>query len=199
MLAKETLVELYCNQKMSMAEIAKHLGVPYKTVVYWMSKHGIPRRSPSEATYVKRNPDGDPFKIKKLKTKEDSELFAFGVGLYAGEGKKTCNSEVGFANTDARIIKSFLRFLREICGVNENKIVAELNIFDDVDLEAAVKYWMYVTNIPRTQFVKPIVRKSRDGTYKNKSVYGTLTVRVFNKKLLSQILSWCDEMLERHP
>lgn len=197
MLAKETLVELYCNQKMSMAEIAEHLGVPYKTVVYWMSKHGIPRRTPSEATYVKRNPDGDPFKIKELKTKEDFELFALGVGLYAGEGKKS-GLYVGLGNTDSRVIKTFLAFLRKICQVDEAKISAELNIYDDVDLESAIKYWVEVTNIPKTRFSKSIVRKSRGGTYRNKSIYGTLTVKVCNTKLLAQILSWYDEMFERH-
>ena len=51
-----------------MVEVAQYLGVPYKTVVYWMGKHDISRRSASEAAYVKNNPDGDPFKIKELKT-----------------------------------------------------------------------------------------------------------------------------------
>ena len=197
MLAKETLTEFYCNQKMSMAEVAKYLGVPYKTVVYWMSKHGIPRRTRSEAIYIKQNPKGDPFKIKELKTKEDFELFTLGVGLYIGEGSKTKDS-VALANSDSRIIKAFLKFLRELCGVDEAKIKTELNIFDDVDLEAAIDYWMEVTQIPKSRFGKPIVRKSRGGTYKNKSKYGTLTINVCNTKLLAKILSWCDEMLERH-
>jgi transposase-like protein len=82
MLAKETLVELYYNQKLSMAEIAKKLGVSNSNVYYWMGKYGIPRRTRSEAIYIKQNPKGDPFKIKELKTKEDVELFTLGVGLY---------------------------------------------------------------------------------------------------------------------
>jgi len=197
MLTKETLVELYYNQELSMAEIAKKLGISNSNVYYWMSKHGIPRRTQSEATYVKRNPNGDPFKIHELKTKEDFELFALGVGLYAGEGKKS-GLYVGLGNADPRIIKTFLAFLRKICQVDEAKISAELNIYDDVNLEAAVKYWVEVTNIPRTRFSKSIVRKSRGGTYRNKSIYGTLTVKVCNTKLLAQILSWCGEMLGRH-
>jgi len=73
MLTKETLVELYCTQKMSMAEVAKHLDVPYKTVVYWMSKHGIPRRTQSEAIYIKQNPKGDPSKLFFKKEKFDQK------------------------------------------------------------------------------------------------------------------------------
>jgi len=97
MLAKETLTELYCNQKLSMAEIAKKLEV--STIYYWMSKYGIPRRIRSEAIYIKQNPKGDPFKIKELKTKEDFELFTLGVGLYIGEGSKTKDS-VALANME---------------------------------------------------------------------------------------------------
>jgi len=117
--------------------------------------------------------------------------------LYIGEGSKTKDS-VALANSDARIIKTFLKFLREFCGVDEAKIIASLNIFDDVDLECAINYWMEVTQIPKSRFGKPIVRKSRGGMYKNKSKYGTLTINVCNTKLLGQILSWCNEMLERH-
>jgi len=197
MLAKETLVELYYNQKLSMAEIAKKLGVSNSNVYYWMSKHGIPRRIRSEAIYIKQNPNGDPFKIKELKTKEEFELFTLGIGLYLGEGSKT-KDNVALANSDSRIIKVFLKFLREFCGVDEAKMTTELNIFDDVDLEIVMKYWMEVTQIPQSRFGKPIVRKSRGGMYKNKSKYGTLTVIVCNTKLLAKILSWCDEMLERH-
>jgi len=162
-----------------------------------MGKHDIPRRSRSEAAYVKHNPDGDPFKIKKLKTKEDFELFTLGVGLYIGEGSKT-KDVVALANSDSRIIKAFLKFLRELCGVGEAKITTELNIFDDIDLEVAINYWMKVTQIPKSRFGKPIVRKSRGGMYKDKSKYGTLTVKVCNTKLLARILSWCDETLERN-
>jgi len=102
-LDKEKLLDLYRTQKMSMAEVARELGTTETCVLYWMDKYNIPRRSRSEATYVKRNPDGDPFAIKELKTKEDFELFTLGVGLYIGEGHKRGYS-AALANADPQVI-----------------------------------------------------------------------------------------------
>ena len=167
---REKLLDLYRTQKRSMAEIARELGTTETSVVYWMEKYNIPRRSWSEATYAKRNPNGDPFKIKELRTKEDFELFALGVGLYIGEGHKRGYS-AALVNADPQVIKVFLKFLREICRVDESKIYAELNVFDDLDVEATIHYWQEVTQIPISRFRKPIVRKSRGGTYQNKSAY----------------------------
>jgi hypothetical protein len=88
MLTKETLLEMYTEKQLSMHEIADNLGCSDNQVVYWMSKYEIPRRSLSDAIYLHSNPNGDPFKLKKIETLEDAELLGMGVGLYWGEGKK---------------------------------------------------------------------------------------------------------------
>lgn len=66
MIEKSILEKLYLNEKLSMVEIATRLQVTDHAVVWWMSKHNIPRRHWSEASYVKHNPDGDPFKIRDV-------------------------------------------------------------------------------------------------------------------------------------
>ena len=65
-----------------MKEISDKTGWKYEKIIYWMQKFNIPRRSRSEATYVKRNPNGDPFKIKKNLTKNEILLRGLGLGLY---------------------------------------------------------------------------------------------------------------------
>jgi len=172
-----------------MTKIAEKLGCSVNKVVYWMDQHGIPRRGWDEASYVKHNPNGDPFKIKELETDEERDLFQLGLGLYIGEGTKN-KRDVRLANTDPQVIRTFLRFLREICQVDESKIFAWLNIFDDVNLEEAQEYWEQVTGLPRAQFYKPTVRSSRGGSYQNKSRYGTVTVGISNAKLSSKIGEW---------
>ena len=101
-----------------MQEIADELRVNLKTIQYWMDNHQIPRRNQSDATYVKRNSAGDPFKIKEALSEEERALLHLAIGLYLGEGKKYegCAS-VALGNTDPLIIRIFLKFLREICGV----------------------------------------------------------------------------------
>ncbi len=192
---KEQLEQLYLREHLSMAEIAEALNCSVNKVVYWMNRHAIPRRHRDEASYVKHNPEGDPFKIKNLETDDERALFHLGVGLYIGEGTKS-RHRVSISNADPQVIRAFLRFLRQICQVEEKKIFAWLNIFDDVNLEEAQAYWEQVTGLPRTQFYKPIVRSGKKGSYQTKSRYGTLTVGVSNTKLANQIREWYKTILE---
>jgi hypothetical protein len=193
---KEQLERLYCDERLSMAEIAQELDCSINKVVYWMEHHQIPRRNRDEANYIKHNPNGDPFRIKEIETAEDRELFQLGIGLYIGEGSKE-KHRVLLANTDPDVIRAFLRFLREICGVDEKRIYAWLNIFDDVDLEEASNYWKQVTGLSESQFFKPTIRTSKGGSYRNKSRYGTLTVGLSSTKLSSKIQEWCQATLRR--
>ena len=181
-----------------MAAIAERLGCSLNTVVYWMNKYGIPRRDTSEAIYRWHNPDGDPFEIRMPETDDEWELSLLAIGLYIGEGKKQSDADVSLSNTDPRVIQVFLRFLRQVCRVEESKIWAWLNVFDDVDLVAAQEYWQAVTGLPEAQFYKATVRPRRGGTYSNLSEYGTLTVGVSNTRLRKIVLRWCDEYLEKY-
>jgi hypothetical protein len=194
MLTKEKLKKLY-NSGLSMTEIAVRVGISTSGVKYLADKYNILRRSRSEANYLKYNPEGDPFKIKKLKTKKDIELFNLGIGLFLGEGTKKDKFNIALANSNPQILNIFLRFLREICGVKKRKIKAALNIFDDVDSKKAVKFWSKTTKISVNQMKSITIRKSKGGTYKNKSPWGTLTVFVSNVKLKIIIDKWCSNLL----
>jgi transposase-like protein len=195
-IGKEQLEQLYLRERLSMAEIANKLNCSENKVVYWMNRHEISRRSWDEASYIKHNPDGDPFEIKELETDEEHGLFQLGIGLYIGEGTKN-NRDVRLANTNPQVIRTFLRFLREICQVDESKIFAWLNIFDDTDLHQAQTFWKHVTGLPDSQFYKPTVRTSKGGNYLSKSEVGTLTLIVNNTRLAKQIRKWCENSLRQ--
>jgi hypothetical protein len=197
MITKEKLEKLY-NKGLSMMEIAVKTGCSNSGVRYLAEKYNIPRRSRSEANYLKYNPVGNPFKIKKLKTKKDLELFNLGIGLFLGEGTKKNKYNVALANSDPGIIKLFLVFIRQICGVKDFKIKAALNIFDDMNLNEALNFWQKETGIPHLRFATSIIRKSKGGTYKNKSKYGTLTVYVSNMKLKALMDEWCQDALTHY-
>ncbi len=197
-LNKNILEELYNVQKLSMAEMAARLGCSPNKIVYWMVKHGIQRRNISEAIYQWRNADGNPFKIHLPESEVERELFFIAIGLYVGEGKKRTVHEVSLANTNPQIVRIFLRFLREICGVDEDRLWAWINIFDDAHLVEAQTYWEQVTGLSRASFYKPIVRPRRGGSYLNLSQYGTVTVGVSNTKLCEIVKAWCQEYLKQH-
>lgn len=197
MISKSILENLYSNG-LSMTDIAKKMSVSENQVVYWMNQYKIPRRDRSQASYLKSNPNGDPFIISLLDSNEKLALFSVGIGLFLGEGTKKTDHSVSFTNSDPKIIKLYLRFIREICGVKEFKIRAWLNIFDDSKLEKALTYWSNITNIQQERFYKTTVRRRKVGTYKNKNLYGTITILVGNKKLLHIINQWCSVFLSEN-
>jgi hypothetical protein len=95
-------------------------------------------------------------------------------------------------------MRVFLKFLREICGVDETKPWAWLNIFDDQDLSKAQRYWQSVTQLRKSQFYKAIVRPHRGGSYSNLSANGTVTVGLTNRNLREIVLKWCAEYLRKY-
>ena len=190
---KDELARLYYEQKLSMQEIANQLGWSLNKVVYWMEQYGFERRGWSEATYVKRNPNGDPFKIRMPETLEEKELFALALGLYMGEGVKKGLHQVAMANTNPAILRIFLTFLEKFCGVSRSEVKVWINIFDDSNVETAMKWWSEELNLSLEQFYETAVRKSRGGNYTKKSEYGTLSVAFLNVKLKRVVDDWCSE------
>src|SRR3989344_9085899 len=120
MLSKEKLNKLYSGGK-SLSEISNELNFSVHKIKYWMDKYKIKRRSLSDALYIKNNSNGDPFKIKTDLDKKEIFLLGMGLGIYWGEGNKVTANSVRVANTDPYMIKSFITFLKKICGVENSK------------------------------------------------------------------------------
>jgi len=126
------LEKLYLKNKKSSKEISNIFKCSENKVNYWLNKYNIPKRSISEAVYLRLNPKGDPFKLKKLKTKEEALLFGLGIGLYWGEGTKRNEYAVRLGNTDPALIKKFIEFLENIYSIDRKKLRFGLQIFSDM-------------------------------------------------------------------
>jgi len=172
-----------------MAEIAKKSNCSINKVTYWMSKHGIKRRSRSEAGYIKLNPEGDPFLIKKNLTKEEKFLYGLGLGIYWGEGEKASRNTVRVANTDPYLIIAFKKFLLEICQLKEQKLTYSIVCFNDTSPENAKNYWSKILKTSKEKFGKIVqVSIQGKGKYKRKSEFGVCTVTASNIKLKAWIM-----------
>lgn len=189
-LTKEKLKSLY-NSGLSIKDISDKENLSYSLVRYWVNKYKIPRRSWSDATYAKRNPDGDPFKVKEKLNKKEVELKGLGLGIYWGEGDKSPNNtSVRIGNTDPFLIKKFREFLRKIYQVKEAKFSYGLILFNDVEEIRAVNFWKKHLRIERKQLGKiTIIPPQGKGTYKKKSEHGVLMMSFTNKKLKEHILN----------
>ncbi len=186
MINKLKLKHLYIDSKLSMKEIAETLNISVGSVDWWMKKHHIPKRPRSEANYEKYNKSGDPFSIANINTIDKALLYGLGVGLFWGEGNKVSNTSLRLGNTDPALIRSYLRFLREVCTVNEKKIRFGLQVFNDSDPIAAKRFWIRELSIASEQFMPTIsaIAPQGIGTYRRKNQYGVVTVYVNNIKLV---------------
>jgi hypothetical protein len=196
MIERKKLLRLYESEGKSMQETAKILGCSLHSVQYWLQKYKIKSRSRSEALYLKYNPSGDPFKLKAQFNRKDLILLGFGLGLWWGEGSKLHHGTIRLGNTDVRLIKKFVSFLVEICGVSPLKIRYGLQLFTDINPIEAKRYWMdNLQMLPEQFFPKIVVTPSgKLGTYRKKSLYGVLTVYCANIKL-RKIL---DQLMEKY-
>ncbi len=183
------LKRIYVHGK-SMAEIAKIHNCSVHKVEYWMDKYGIKRRSWSEATYVKRNPKGDPFLIKKRLTDREKFLLGLGIGIYWGEGDKVTRHQVRVSNTDPRVLKTFVAFLRNICQLKKKKITYSLICFNDTNPNTARNFWAKELRISPEKFGKITqIPTQGKGTYKRKSKYGVCSAAASNIKLKRWLMS----------
>jgi len=179
-----SLAQLYLEKNLSVAEISKLEKCSEGKINYWLAKFNIPKRTISDAIYLKRNPEGDPFKVKVPSNQEEAMLLGLGLGLYWGEGTKSNKLSIRLGNTNPRIIEKFIEFLVKIYGINKEKLRFGLQIFSDMKPDKALKFWLNELGIGKQQFQKVIVTKSRGvGTYRHKTKYGVLTVYFHNKKL----------------
>lgn len=182
LLSKEKLESLYSEGK-SMIDIAELSYCSVHKVAYWMEKYGIKRRSINDAIYLKLNPNGDPFKIKKVLSRSDFFLYGLGLGIYWGEGDKSPKQSVRVANTDPGLLIMFKKFLINICGVSENKILYSIICFNDSDPKQCARFWKEKLELLEEKFGKIVqIPPQGKGIYKNKSQFGVCTLSVHNIK-----------------
>lgn len=152
------------EQGLPLSDIATALGVSKSSVSLWVRDvqfEPLPRRRgrrrAPNALALRKQAEIDRLlqegrdRIGRL---SEREFLVAGAALYAGEGAKT-NGAVKFANSDPRMIRFFCAWLRHFFDVDESRLRMRLYLHQGLDLDAAIGYWSALTEIPRSQFVKP--------------------------------------------
>jgi len=184
---------LYWDKKYNIEEIAQKLDVSVWSLYNFIRKNNMPRRSTSEVNYIV-NKNKPQFKIKENLNILEEKLKIAGIMLYWAEG--TLKGEtVDFANSNPEMIEIFLKFLREICGVNEQRLRIYLYAYSYQNIDELKKHWHKVTNIPISQFTKPYIREGNPNLSGRKLPYGLIHIRYNDKRLLELIRSWIDEFI----
>lgn len=201
---------------LAMGDIAKELGVAKSSVSYWVRDVKL-----TKAQRTKLNANGHSIdaiekrRIARLKNTaakrknivnaaiheaealSKNTLWCVGVALYWGEGGKTQNM-ARIANSDPEVIKTMMRFFREICDIPKEKFRGHIHTFAHCDEKKAELYWSKVSNIPHSQFFKTYKKQSSASKNKRDALpYGTFQIYVHDTDFFFRLMGWI-EYLKKH-
>jgi hypothetical protein len=190
----EKVRKLYYDKQLCVNDVAKKLGVSIDAVFYCMRKNGFSRRKKHESNLIRYERSKPSFTPKKISNERLRNLRAIGTMLYWGEGAKSEKMKiVDFANSDKDMIILFLKFLREICGVDERRLRVFPYFYANQNIEKNISFWTKITKIKKAQFTKPYIRNDFDESKKYKMPHGLIHIRYADKKLLRLIKNWIEE------
>lgn len=192
------------------SEIRRIVHVPKSTLSDWLSKYPLTK----EQIFIleknrKRNKDLSIEKViqtKRIKREKrlaktyidqkknllplsSKEIYLVGLFLYWGEGSKSLKGAVSLSNTDPRVIKFFLFWLKRGLRIPRKKIRVLVHLYEDMDKNGELNYWSKELNIPRVQFTKPYIKKSKRLDIDQKGFgHGTCNVGVCDVRLKEEII-----------
>ncbi|MEK7592355.1 MAG: hypothetical protein AAB508_03075 [Patescibacteria group bacterium] len=100
---------------------------------------------------------------------------------------------IEITNTDPKIIKIFLDYLKIELKVPNHKLRGQIQIHDGDDKSKIEHFWSNYLNIPMSQFNKTIIR-ARGSRFKNQ--YGTFKLRTYNKNTFQKLQFLLEKELE---
>ncbi|MBI2011184.1 hypothetical protein HYS91_00295 [Candidatus Daviesbacteria bacterium] len=211
---KQHALELRSKGK-SYREINSILGVSKSTLSYWLNNVEVTYKQ--KEYLLQKQREG---RIKGAQKRRDlriakeqmilvkaskevsriskRELWLLGTIAYWCEGSKqkanNVSGRVIFANSDPFLIKLFVRWIKEICKVPEDRLVYTLYIHETGNLKASLNYWSKILEINKYRFARAILKKHKVSTnrkYNNSLYFGLLRVTVRNSTDLNrQIRGW---------
>ncbi len=127
----------------------------------------------------------------------EREILIAGAVAYWCEGSKNKphrrGDRVAFINSDAALIRFFLRFL-DVAGINRGALIFRVYIHQNADVEAAERFWLAATGAAPSQFRKATLKKHNPATARKNTgqdYHGCLRVDVRSSAdLYGQIEGW---------
>lgn len=122
------------------------------------------------------------------------ELLLIGAALYWGEGTKKYknirSAYLSFSNSDPRMVSVFMRFIREVLQVPEERIRGGIHLYPGTDVQKTREHWAQVTGLPPERFYvhKQVSRASQGKKKWNTLPHGTLAIRACNRRLFHEVM-----------
>lgn len=221
---KDQVVKLR-QQGKSYTQIISTLGLKSKgTVSYWLKdiiltkeakkllernselahKRGLYKSNENRLEKTKaENEEYFSFGKDKIEPIDSCNLAILGATLYWGEGtkaepKNTSYRMTAFTNSDPKMISVFMKFLREILVVPENKICSGIHIYPSIDPNKAKIFWSKITKISKDRFyiVKQVSKASKGKRPINSLPFGTVVIKVYGRKYFYTIKGMINGIIE---
>lgn len=190
----------------SLKEISKRLNISQSTASIWLRDLKLPLSALKKlskktvngrklASAARRNETQTALtnaanlaQITKRQAKYDiADLKIMCAMIYWCEGSKTINdSALVFTNSDPDLMAFFLMILRKTFEIDEDKFRVLVHLHHYHDQDKQLRFWSKVTNIQRSQFLKPY-KKGSTGKYKKMNYEGCVSLRYHDVKIAREI------------
>lgn len=114
------------------------------------------------------------------------ELLIIGAVLYWGEGSKSERSAVSlnFSNSDPLMVSVYMRFIREILKIPEQRIRSGIHIYPSISSDEAKRFWSKITKLPEDRFyiITQVSRASQNKRPVNILPFGTIAIKINSRQ-----------------
>src|SRR3989338_6109218 len=118
-----------------------------------------------------------------------NNLFIAGLFLYWGEGNKASSHTISINNTDSNVLKFTKYWYSEALNIREKNMKIYLHLYKDMNKIKEINYWSKQLHIPKSQFIKPYIKKSKKSNIDQKGFgHGTCALVVHNTVIKETIL-----------
>ena len=211
---KNTALELR-QQGLTYQAIRQQLGVAKSTVWRWLKAEGLVETQPQRLTELKRIAQRKGAAIVKAnriartraileQASQDvgllsrRDLWLMGLALYWAEGSKqkpgNVSASVIFTNSDPAAVRVFVAWIKEICGVSNDRLTFEIYLHDTADAQHARTYWATQLQLPIERLSRVRWKRHRPATRRTNvgdSYHGLVRVRVARSSALNRrITGW---------
>jgi len=131
-------------------------------------------------------------------------LLIIGVCLYWGEGYKRAkhrngrilyNHPIQLTNSDPAMARAFVKFLNEIMEVPLESIKMSLRLYDHINENEALEFWLKATGLPCTCYQNTTrlvsISSQRKKPY-NSLPFGTVELRMNDTERFHQLMGWLE-------
>lgn len=197
---------------MSIKVIAKQLNVAVSSVSRWVRDIALTEKQKKileynfkvKNSYESRIAGGSAISKKwydkrlewqqqgRLDAKNGDWLHTAGCMLYWAEGRKRHNLNVlEFSNSDADMLRLWMRFLVERLGVSKDFISLSINCYTDIHSAAEIEgYWLSVLGLSKERLRKTIINNNPVRSLRKMnglSAYGTCQITVCDVSLIQRV------------